>query len=258
MMRGGVALTIVLSTLAGPAFANVQYRLEPVGATPLRTRFGPAELALLEKLNRRDLRHLGRATTVVVPDRFDLDELAYAPFPATWPDAEAHSTILVVDQPGQAFAAYEYGRLVRWGPVSSGARHAPTPPGLYHLNFRSKGRHSTVNPEWFMPWYFNFSNRGGLSLHQYDLPGVPASHSCVRMLERDARWLYGWGRGWSVDAEGGPIAGTGTPVVIEGAYDFGAPPPWLSPEWIARGIALPGVPPAPPPTLPPPATLPPT
>lgn len=238
-------------TLAGSAVASVTYRVEATG--DFRARFGAEELALLEKLNRRDLKHLGRAPKIVVPDRFDLDELAYAPFPATWPGAEPLPKALVIDQPGQAFGAYEDGRLVRWGPVSSGRRDDPTPSGTFHLNWKSPWRRSTVNRGWILKWAFNFHNRRGLDLHQYDMPGTPASHACVRLLARDARWIFGWGRGWSVDERGKPVAGTGTPVVIVGAYDFAAPPPWLSPEWMARGIGLPPAPePAATPATPPP------
>jgi hypothetical protein len=60
-----------------------------------------------------------------------------------------------------AFAAYESGELVRWGPISSGASETTTPAGLYHLNWRATGPMSTVNPHWFLPWYFNDDNEGG-------------------------------------------------------------------------------------------------
>jgi hypothetical protein len=39
----------------------------------------------------------------------------------------SRSKLLVVDQRGQAFAAYEHGSLVRWGPVSSGRAPMATP-----------------------------------------------------------------------------------------------------------------------------------
>jgi hypothetical protein len=218
----------------------VRYRLERVngGTGALRARFDAAQLALLEKLNRRDLEHLAGARELIVPERWDFDELAYAPLPAEWDWAVSYRTALVVDQAAQVFGAYEHGRLVRWGPVSSGDARHPTPPGLFHLNWRSTGRHSTVDADWYMPWYFNFENRRGLSMHQFVLPGRPASHACIRMLERDARWLYGWGEQWSL-APDGTIAAPGTPLLVVGTYDFHAPPPWLSPEWAERGTALP-------------------
>jgi hypothetical protein len=90
-----------------------------------------------------------------------------------------------------------------------------------------------------MPWYFNIDNVAGRALHQYALPGRPASHGCVRLLERDAQWLYGWGDGWTLDRTGTRVVRPGTPVFIVGGYQFDAPPPWRSPEWLAGPVELP-------------------
>lgn len=89
-----------------------------------------------------------------------------------------------------------------------------------------------------MEWYFNFHNTRGLALHQYTLPGYPASHACIRLLERDAVWIYGWGEGWTLDRRG-QIAKRGTPLLIRGQYTFDGPPPWRSLERLALGIDLP-------------------
>jgi hypothetical protein len=90
-----------------------------------------------------------------------------------------------------------------------------------------------------MPWYFNFSSRQGLGLHQYALPGRPASHGCARMLVRDAQWLFTWGDGWTLDDSTRELVEPGTLVLVIGKYNFQAPPPWLRPEWWARGVVLP-------------------
>jgi hypothetical protein len=90
-----------------------------------------------------------------------------------------------------------------------------------------------------MPLYFNFDNERGLAFHQFTLPGRPASHACIRLLERDARWLYGWGEGWTLDERGWTVLDPGTPVLILGQYDFNAPPPWRSLEYLATGVKLP-------------------
>jgi len=79
----------------------------------------------------------------------------------------------------------------------------------------------------------------GLSFHQYALPGRPASHACIRLLERDARWLYGWGEEWELDARGRTVLRNGTPVLIVERFDFESQPPWRSPEDLLRGIVLP-------------------
>jgi len=128
---------------------------------------------------------------------------------------------------------------VRWGPVSSGARSDQTPSGVFTLNWRSTGRASTIDPDWFMRWYFNFGNRDGLALHAYALPGAPASHGCIRLLERDAQWLYEWGEPWTLDSTGTRVLRAGTPVFVIGRYDFDAAPPWRSLFWLSRAVELP-------------------
>jgi lipoprotein-anchoring transpeptidase ErfK/SrfK len=210
-----------ISAMAQP----VSYRLEASKAV-LAESPDDGRIAILEKLNRSDARNLGRLEQLVVPSRWDAAELDYSPLPQRVTALASYPKAIVVDQVHQIFGAFEDGQLVRWGPVSSGRRTNPTPSGLFHLNWKSRGRHSTVNPAWYMEWYFNFHNRRGLALHKYALPGRPASHACIRLLERDARWIYEWGDGWTLDARERVIE-NGTPLWIIGDFDFDAPSPWL-------------------------------
>ena len=220
---------------------GISYHIEQLtgGMKELKGKYDEAQLLVLERLNRVDLDHLARVSRYVAPDAWAFDELAYSPLPQTYASAESQPKLLVIHVPVQAFAAYEYGRLVKWGPTSTGRRDSPTPSGMFHLNWKSRGRHSSVDPEWFMRWYFNFENERGLSLHEYALPGVPASHSCVRLLAADARWLYTWGEEWRFDPSARHLLSSGTPVLILGRYDFGATPPWRSMESLARSVELP-------------------
>ena len=195
-------------------------------------------MALLEKLNRADVGHLEQLRELVVPESWS-DELSYSVLPARYASSEAWPTFLVVYLPGQLFGAYEFASLVRWGPVSSGSGSNPTSAGRFALNWRSPGRASTVDPDWFMRWYFNFGNREGLALHAYSLPGYPASHGCIRLLERDAQWLFEWGHTWVLDSSGTQVLKPGTPVFIVGRYDFDAPPPWRSLTWLSSEVELP-------------------
>jgi len=229
----GCALVSVFLPAPDGAFAQggvgssaVSYRVEPA-PSDLRSRFSPVQIELLEKLNRADRDHLPRQDRLVVPDRWYTEELDHSPFPRSVAELAPNPKALVVHLPLQVFGGYEHGRLVRWGPVSSGRQEHPTPGGEFNLNWRSRGRHSTVDPTWYMEWYFNFHNERGLALHQYALPGRPASHACIRLLERDSRWLYGWGEGWKLDEHGWDARRPGTPLWIIGQYDFDAPPPWL-------------------------------
>ncbi len=253
MARAHAVLVVLLSAVAirpdcAAAHADqrpgtaVDYRMERLADTgrDLSGRFSATQLALLEKLNRADAVHLRRLEMLIVPLVWHDDELQYSPFPLRYQAAAAFPKLLVIDQPAQAFAAYEGGQLVRWGPVSSGRQAHPTPNGLFHLNWRARGRHSTINPLWYMEWYFNFDAARGLALHGYTLPGYPASHACVRLLERDAMWIYQWGEGWTLDAAR-EVAERGTTLMIFGQYAFGAPPPWRSVAYLAYGIDLPDV-----------------
>lgn len=217
----------------------IQYRIEGGPLRELAERFKPHELAVLEKLNRADVKHLSRLEQLVIPSEWR-HESDYSPFPAEYAAAAADPKLLIVDQASQAFAAYEFGRLVHWGPTSTGRRAKPTPAGRYHLNWRARSRTSTLSGEWRLNWYFNFHNTRGLAFHEFDLPGVPASHACVRLLMRDAAWIYQWGQSWTLDARG-QLATSGTPVVILGNYNFLAPPPFRSPEYFSRGVTLPAV-----------------
>lgn len=224
---------------------RIAYRLiaPPQDEPELRKQFTDAQIFTLEKLNRADTIHLLRLPTIVVPDTFPANDLDASPFPPTYAWGDTMRKLLVVDQPAQAFGAYENGRLLRWGPVSTGRKEMRTPSGLFHLNWKAKTRRSTVDSLWVLPWYFNFHSKEGLSLHQYELPGRPASHACVRLLEIDARWIYEWGEEWRLGSQPWIIERPGTPLLILGRCDYEAPPLWRSTEWLRTGIVLPAHPP---------------
>jgi hypothetical protein len=228
-----VVCGLSLSVLAGQP---IRYRL--VAARPL-SRFTSKQLVLLSKLNHVDSTHLARLSRILAPDRWDLDEVLYSPLPQVVPQLSQEGKAIIVDLAGQAFGAYESGNLVRWGPVSSGRRSHQTPSGTYHLNWHARIHVSTEDPTWVMPWYFNFATDRGLALHQYALPGRPASHGCVRMLPDDAKWLFQWGDGWTLSETSGEVVQRGTLVLLLGRYDFRAPQPWLQPAWWSRGKSLP-------------------
>jgi hypothetical protein len=75
-----------------------------------------------------------------------------------------------------------------------------------------------------LKWYFNIDSYEGVSMHEFEMPGYAASHSCIRMLGRDARWFYKWGHEWVL--ENGKVKQDGTPVLIFGHYAYGKRPPW--------------------------------
>lgn len=224
-----------------PPTSAVSYTVSPPPSA-VKDAFTAEQLGTLEKLNRADRTRLAGLPSLVVPQTWLTGDTAYSPLPTSVSWAAAHPKALIVHQPSQVFGAYESGELIRWGPVSSGREAHPTPSGLFHLNWKSRGRTSTIDPDWYMPWYFNFHNERGLALHEYTLPGHPASHACIRLLERDAKWLFDWGEGWVLDERGWEVIDPGTPLWIIGQYGFGASPPWQSKDWLQRGVTVPASP----------------
>ena len=209
---------------ATPAFTRI--RLEsPKDLLALQERLGPERFAEVLKLNRVDLAHASKGDSLVLPPE-GLDWQALSPFPAAWPEAADQPKLLLVSLRLQAWAAYEAGSLVRWGPTSTGRKKSPTPVGLYHTNWCQKQRTSTFNDEWELVWYINIHNASGISLHQYELPGYPASHACARLAPDDAEWIWRWCASWKLTRDERTVLQEGTPVVVFGAYGFGKPKPW--------------------------------
>jgi hypothetical protein len=176
------------------------------------------------KLNRLDSKHLRKGATLVLPDE-TADLMALSPFPREIASARSLPKLILVSREAQAFGAYESGKLVHWGPTSTGKKSTQTPAGLFHTNWRKKETRSSVNPAWILPWAFNLDNFDGIAFHQYDLPGFPASHGCVRLLNADAQWIYGWADTWIL-SKSQSIAAYGTPVIIFGDYAYGKEAPW--------------------------------
>src|SRR5215475_1055566 len=203
----------------------------------LRSEIGEEKMAALLKLNRLDAQHLRSGVTLVIPEHFD--ELTnFSPFPQRLETVRDTPKLILVSLRVQAFGAYEFGNLVRWGPTSSGKKASPTPAGLYHTNWKSKATRSSINDEWLLPWYFNLDNQRGISFHQYDLPGYPASHGCLRLLEDDAAWIYGWADQWTLSSDHRRVDAYGTPVIVFGKYDYGKQAPWkhLATDYSAASV----------------------
>lgn len=195
---------------------------------------GKAELKGLSKeqmqivyaINRVDPGPAKRTDTLVIPDQWEADLIAYSPFPAHVPGLQEVKKIIIFSYPIQAFGVYENGQLIRWGPTSMGKKATPTPIGLFFSNWKSKEATSTVDPTWKLKWNFNVSNKGGVGWHQYAMPGYPASHSCMRLFDYDAQWLYDWADQWRISPDRGTVLVKGTPCIIYGKYAFGQLKPW--------------------------------
>lgn len=177
-------------------------------------------------LNRTDRSNFPRMDSVVVPMDLSSALANYLPFPLEVSYLKDITKIIFFSYPTQTFAAYEKGKLVRTGPTNMGRKKKLTPTGLFYTNWKAKVTRSTINTNWILRWNFNILNKAGVGWHQYSLPGYPVSHSCLRLQEMDAYFLYNWADQW-VLANSTTIQVKGTPVIIFGKYDFGSPKPWL-------------------------------
>lgn len=199
---------------------------------------GRERAKLVELLNRQAVRNTPLGDTLVVPTQYGLDFRAYSPFPRYYPGAHTVEKLFIIHKKVQAFAAYEYGKLARWGIVNTGDPDSTaTPNGRFNFNWKEKERVSTLSPpgeEWNMRWVFNFHAARGIHVHQYSMPtGGPMSHGCVRLIDADAKWIYDWAEPWqTTKGHMGPASGRGrllspgTPVLVLGDEPEGDPEPF--------------------------------
>ena len=209
---------------------EIQYHAWPIKTSDsLKKIFkamSPDDQKILFALNRVDKRHISNIDTIIVPDTFTTNLLDYAPFPLELPIIKDVNKMVFFSYPIQAYAVYENGTLIKWGPTNMGKKATPTPEGLFYANWKGKEIKSSVNPKWILKWNMNISNLGGVGWHEYELPGYPASHSCLRLLAEDAKWLYDWADTWRL--KDGKLAAKGTPTLVFGSYPWGERRPWKS------------------------------
>lgn len=215
--------------VAAPSIQGTMYHTLTIAtaspAKELAAAVGAGNVQTVLEINRIDTANIAKGRVLVVPNSFD-DLAALSPFPATVAAAADIPKLMVVDQVIQAFAIYSNGVLMRWGGVNTGKQSTPTPNQLYFANWKGKSVVSSEDDSWILPWYVNLDNKEGISMHQYDLPGYPASHACVRMFEQDAEWIYDWTDQWNVSDDGQTVVQYGTPVIVFGNYAFGKTSPW--------------------------------
>lgn len=185
-----------------------------------------SKLQIILAINRADKAAFAKMDTVIIPTDMTGDIAYYLPFPLNVPYLADINKIVFFSYPTQTFAAYENGILMYTGPTNMGSKKHPTPTGLFYANWKAEETTSTFNDEWELKWNFNIENKEGVGWHQYSLPGYPASHSCLRMQEKDARYMYNWADQWILKGTE-TILANGTPVIVFGSYNFDAPKPWL-------------------------------
>jgi L,D-transpeptidase catalytic domain len=182
-------------------------------------------IRIVTAVNRADFQHLENMDSILVPDVLDGDIYYYLPFPFSVNKLEKIDKVIFFSYATQSFGAYENGELVYTGATSMGRKTDPTPTGLYFTNWKAEQSTSTFNDEWDLKWNVNIENKLGIGWHQYEMPGYPASHSCLRLQESDARYLYNWAEQWVLNKD--EVKKKGTAVIVFGKYNFDGTKPWL-------------------------------
>ncbi|MCW2119213.1 L,D-transpeptidase [Flavobacterium sp. 7A] len=205
---------------------GIQYKMMK-GKTWLKANEkNEAALQIVMDANRTDKLNLAKMDSIIVPNKLDGKREDYLPFPLQVQALKNVDKIIFFSYPTQTFAAYKNGKLAYTGPTNMGREKDPTPTGLFFTNWKAEKTNSTFNDEWELKWNFNIENKLGVGFHEYQLPGYPASHSCLRLQENDAKYLYEWANQW-VLADKENVKAKGTPVIVFGEYPFKGKKPWL-------------------------------
>lgn len=204
----------------------VSYTMENTKMWLKQNATDSSKIEIVTAINRTDKANLSKHDSIVIPSDFDGDVVYYLPFPLQVDYLKDVSKVLLFSYPTQTFGAYENGVLTYSGPTNMGRKKDKTPLGLFFTNWKAEQTTSTFDDEWELKWNFNIENKLGVGFHEYSLPGLPVSHSCLRLLEKDAKFLYEWADEWIL-ADEENVKVKGTPVIVFGNYAYDEPKPWI-------------------------------
>jgi hypothetical protein len=118
------------------------------------------------------------------------------------PEVGSNEFWVEVDLYEQSFAAYEGGRMIYAGLISSGLNRWPTYEGLFqvwsrYLQNPMSGAEGQIDYYAIedVPYIMYFDRRNEIALHGafwHDRFGYKHSHGCVNMPPRDAEWVFNW------------------------------------------------------------------
>ncbi len=97
--------------------------------------------------------------------------------------------LFVINLKRQEVTYLNRGKALMTAKISSGRKSHPTESGHYVITEKVKLHHSNLYDDAEMPYFQRFSCTA-MGLHQGSLPGYPASHGCVRLPEKAAKFFF--------------------------------------------------------------------
>ncbi|MFH1822523.1 MAG: L,D-transpeptidase family protein [Patescibacteria group bacterium] len=180
------------STLASSADEGVLdgFKFYKIKEGDLLSKIAPFDhWSIIQKVNRIDERHLVPGKIIYIPVDLDIAS-GYIPLEEINYDVINDPRAIVFFIDSQFFGAYEHGKLIYWGPISSGRKGHETPRGDFFALWKSKNYFSKKY-QVPMPYAVNILSYG-IFFHEQAMPGKPDSHGCIRMLRLDAKQIFTW------------------------------------------------------------------
>lgn len=118
---------------------------------------------------------------------------------------------IAVDLDEQIAYAYEDGKVVFSGRISTGTYGRRTPTGTFYILEKKKRHASNLWPKPDGGAKMDYLLRltwDGIAMHLGPVPNYPASHGCIRMQRGFAQKMWAWAR------TGMEVTVTGTPPKI--------------------------------------------
>ncbi|MEA2938281.1 MAG: hypothetical protein QOC56_1785 [Alphaproteobacteria bacterium] len=128
---------------------------------------GPADAASRSK-RQAEAAKTAKASTKKGDDKGPFGELPKGPLQMVVSIQQQHVTL------------YANGKRIAQAPVSTGTAAKPTPMGVFSVIEKDRFHHSNLYGNAPM-YYMHRLTWSGVAMHEGVLPGVPASHGCIRM-----------------------------------------------------------------------------
>jgi lipoprotein-anchoring transpeptidase ErfK/SrfK len=174
-------LTAAMATAAGVALLAAT--ITPARSLPLDMRPAARPQATTAPATARPL-VVANSSRAKVVAKEPVDEVVAKAKAAKDP----YNVIISIDK--QQLTLYAGTEVIARSKVSTGVPGHPTPTGVFSVIQRDRWHRSNLYGDAPM-WFMQRITWSGVAMHQGVVPGVPASHGCIRLPEAFARQMWG-------------------------------------------------------------------